>query len=887
MSLEQLQQNYSDATGFVVDRSVNPPKVLGQAFLVSRNRAVTCASEVFNYTEAPWALAISFVHPDVLVGIKAVVLHPDFDKKAARSWYLNQTGNPGEQLVVSNDIATLTLDNMLVDMQPDKVAELNRALSLPFNSSGVDASGNIRGAEFLSILQGVLQANKQGLLTLMDSRNIPIARLQIGPGAIQKVYYKGLLGELAFFELIYRQPAQGYAFQSAGDAFNWGNVRDIAAPADALIQEANRRVAELPSMFKALGGQDARYQQRVENYEASMASEDIRWFAERLWACIDGYMTLDKMSERAGVDTYTVLQAIREMVNKAHISLINRSTPFHGSGQEGQPLVSHTDFEVNAWDPLQAFYLDPLSGRPVWLQGNFFGVANALQPKNMLHTINIPGIVPGALILKDYKLIGIHSGPHTPKPGQPLPPVKVFQMMWMGALLEVTAKKGAGEQSATGPQSTMAGLRNKALNDIDEKAPAPPDNLEKFVCPNCYTTNTQTGPCFNCGTQINAAEEGDEVKTPAAAAAANAALDKISKQTGVSKNQVILFAGGLVAILIICLSMFGGGGNSGPVTPTKSATEEHANSSKAMDLATKYAGFKSTTPPGYWFEDTSDITKPAVSFGIYSQQANQKLMFLIMDDMSPVQDLSSFVGLPPYVPVLRCERATDVKVDEGNQIIGDGYLHWFYGRYQKEKLAKKDEDPNMLVLVGGYPSPEKGKSILLVGRAMNEDIPYDRQAALFLVDQMASDYTANANRIKVAQGKPVVANTGTTTDATTTTGQKAEDKPLATDKELDAFAKSAQEQIQDKLKIPDDVQEELKRKHPMPLKATLNVGISDDDGSVTKLELTKQAQMDSLNQALEKAVNSAAPFKDPPRTKDGTIGILVSINKDQLKVELP
>jgi hypothetical protein len=150
---------------------------------------------------------------------------------------------------------------------------------------------------------------------------------------------------------------------------------------------------------------------------------------------------------------------------------------------------------------------------------------------------------------------------------------------------------------------------------------------------------------------------------------------------------------------------------------------------------------------------------------------------------------------------------------------------------------------------------------------------------------MASDYTANANRIKVAQSKPVVAETATTTD--TTTSGKTEEKPLATDKELDAFAKSAEAQIQEKLKIPDDVQEEMKKKHPQPLKATLNVGISDDDGSVTKLELTHQAQMDSLNQALEKAVNSAAPFKDPPRTKDGTIGIMVSINKDQLKVELP
>ena len=185
-------------------------------------------------------------------------------------------------------------------------------------------------------------------------------------------------------------------------------------------REALRRASEIPNAFTYLGGSEARYQQRIENYDASMAAENVQWFAERLWSCIDGYLTLDNLPERSGADTYTTLQAVREIVNKAQISLINR-VPFHLSGQLGNPLVSHTDFEVHAWDPLQAFFLDPLSGRPVWLPGNFFGVANALQPKNMLHTVQIQLVVPGAMILKDYKLIGLHSGPHTPKPGQALP----------------------------------------------------------------------------------------------------------------------------------------------------------------------------------------------------------------------------------------------------------------------------------------------------------------------------------------------------------------------------------------------------------------------------------------------------------------------------------
>ena len=75
------------------------------------------------------------------------------------------------------------------------------------------------------------------------------------------------------------------------------------------------------------------------------------------------------------------------------------------------PIVSHTDFDINPGDALKAFYLDPMSGAPCWQDGDFGGVASVLQPKNLLHSIPISLRVPGALILKNYKLIGVHNGP--------------------------------------------------------------------------------------------------------------------------------------------------------------------------------------------------------------------------------------------------------------------------------------------------------------------------------------------------------------------------------------------------------------------------------------------------------------------------------------------
>ncbi|MFX7106293.1 hypothetical protein ABTI05_19295, partial [Acinetobacter baumannii] len=86
------------------------------------------------------------------LGCKSIALHNDFDKRTARAWYLSQTGVYGEQLVQSNDMASLVLDAQLSELQPEQMAELNRALTLPFQNEGVEASGSLLGADIVQIL---------------------------------------------------------------------------------------------------------------------------------------------------------------------------------------------------------------------------------------------------------------------------------------------------------------------------------------------------------------------------------------------------------------------------------------------------------------------------------------------------------------------------------------------------------------------------------------------------------------------------------------------------------------------------------------------------------------------------------------------------------------
>ena len=171
----------------------------------------------------------------------------------------------------------------------------------------------------------------------------------------------------------------------------------------------------------------------------------------------------------------------------------------------------------------------------------------------MLHTIALPIGVPGALILKDYKLIGIHSGPHQPKPGQPAPPVKVYQMMWMGALFDMSTKKlrSAEDASATGDHAALSDLRTRTAEP--EGGVVPQDELKRYICSQCGAANTQVGPCFNCRTMIEPPVEVEPEPTGKLAQLAQTVhlkeLIGLAKKHDVTKQHLII--GGCAFLFII------------------------------------------------------------------------------------------------------------------------------------------------------------------------------------------------------------------------------------------------------------------------------------------------------------------------------------------------
>ena len=869
-NMQELEQEFANAIGFVLDTSVNPPKRLGLGFMVSKSRIVTCASKVFHYVEAPWALAIKFPFPDIQVAIKTVNLHNDFDKVEARSNYLSQTGGPVDlHPSYMNDIAMLIIDQNPPQVPQERIAEINRAMSLPFSSEGVEASGALRGTEFIQVIKTIVESQREGLLTLYDARNLPVAHLMMAGGGIQKVFFKQVMSsEMAFCELVYKQPAQGFAFRP-GMNIEWADVPDVQTPAEQLAFEAMRRKEEIPNILQQLGGPDARYQQVVQNFDPSQASEEIQWMVEPLWQGLDGYIALHNMPEKIGVDTYTVLIAIRELVNRGVVSMINKVSPFPCSGQMGSPLVSHTDFEVHPWDALQAYYLDPVSGAPTWMEGNFFGVANSLQPKNMLHTIPIPDDVSGALILKDYKLIGIHSGAQIIKPGQQAPPVKCFQFMWMGALLDLSTRKvksSTESEDGEGVGSLRSLDPSKVVTEQEE-------GKELIKCPNCFASNEEYGECKTCKHKIEPPPKEEEPSNPILASKPAKEIRKLQKKHGISNQQLALGVGTVFTVSLLGLALCGPK-VSGPAPPKKNdapLAKAKPSDQKAVEIATEYAGFSATPPPMYWYKDTSDITAPAKSFGLYSEQSNQRILCVVYDDNTPLNSLRGFVGKPPHVEVDRAELSNAI-ADEGEQIIGNGKMKWILGKYS----APKKKNP-VNILLAAFPTGKDDQSILVIGQSFKDpdQRKYDFKTTLFVLDQLATEMTAKGNQQKLKDTEPDDTETYVPNDDMDDDDFDDGEKVIkvATDEDIAEFLAKVKEKVDEQIELPEGLvksAEKYEEEHGSPKKwnqFSLLVGLNRK-GRLVRLERTiEEPKFKKISLAIEKVLRDLAPFKDCPVVK--------------------
>ncbi len=470
--LERAMVDVVDSIGLVLDRAVSPEFVLGQGCLTDKNRFSICASAVSHYAKTPWTLAVKFPAANVVYAVRAITLHPDFNSRYARLQSFARTGMPGERPpVVENDLALLVLDSDFAEIEEEVRQEHESELALPLSGEG--QHGTVEGSDIRAVIEKILAEGNAGVLSFLDERNRQMAHLLIAKRDecfIQKAHFNGLTQHLALFELLHRRPRGAYHFQSARE-LDWPAVPDIEASAKELLDQGDRRAAEISELMAKLGGPETRYVQVDIAYDRSRVDPHSRWMARRVWDVLDGFITLDHLWQRTRADTYLSLRGLRELLEIEAVRL-EELPPYGRPEHLGPPIFPAHAEGLSLGDPLAGVFLDPVTARPYVLQGDFLGFEDPDSPNCLLHSVRFPPELKGGLVISDKQLLGLNTGLHDLEERETGSGLQ-YELIAIDALSDLRAKK----QRITATREMSLSSVQQRLTGGSVPAPAVPDPL--------------------------------------------------------------------------------------------------------------------------------------------------------------------------------------------------------------------------------------------------------------------------------------------------------------------------------------------------------------------------------------------------------------------------
>ncbi|MBI4533341.1 MAG: TonB family protein [Candidatus Melainabacteria bacterium] len=404
--------------------------------------------------------------------------------------------------------------------------------------------------------------------------------------------------------------------------------------------------------------------------------------------------------------------------------------------------------------------------------------------------------------------------------------------------------------------------------------------IGRFICPACHAINVQTGNCFKCGAQVDdpgdiqsSEHHAEHTGSGGEGADTHDSRSLRSMQgPGILTKQQIMFAVAGILLIAAFFMMMSGQKSPQPATQTQipvPATPQGVlqptagSTERAIALAVRYAGFKDTPPPNWCFEDTSDETGEMPSFGMKSVRQNLRAIFVVWDNVAPVENLELVLHKVPFMDYGMENKLEDIKMDKGQALVGEGPFNWFVGRYH----SAKDNHP-VATFVGSYKSPVPGKAIVVIARSVEPattEAPqpggqtpvlptFDYKVTLWLVDTMASGKTTTTQAIPQAD---------------------TSEKPLATAEELGLYTKKVDSLIRSSFRPP---------KEAAGTKVAILIGITED-GQVNKLEITSPSGVDVVDQSVLKAITSGQPYPPAPHTKDNAILLHVTTDGTKLQVQ--
>jgi hypothetical protein len=472
---------YAGSVGLLVDRASKRENPFGTVWMVDHDKVATCAHLVVLFQDFLQGLKVRFPASGQEWEVIDAHFHPKFDRKVATELAERSLSQPVPALALQDhNLVILHLSRDLSELGREQLTTFNKKISLAPPPRVKGMVGSIEELGLAVVIQTLTAARKDGVLLVTDERNRPVARLFCRDGKILYARFGKLENEAAIFQMFSQDVTGQFSFISQQKP-DWQVNQPMNRPTDMLLIEAHRRMDEKPRLLNDLGCEGASYVRVTEQLMLEPLSEDVRWYAQRIWPFLDGGVAVDQLWDDVRLDDYSVMAAMVELRNSRQVVEV----PSDDSELNPmQPLAMAPHLLLAPWDEIVSMSPHPTAARPQLRKGHLIGLMRPNDPYHLLHSVNLPYQSAGSPLFKHGEVIGMHCGMLPLDPALHALPAHLHQTLWVESVTQTLAHK---------PEKKSIGMQ-RLVNSGD---------VPKVTCPKCNSQMVKQAKfCGTCGQKL-------------------------------------------------------------------------------------------------------------------------------------------------------------------------------------------------------------------------------------------------------------------------------------------------------------------------------------------------------------------------------------------------
>src|SRR5690606_11440838 len=218
-------------------------------------------------------------------------------------------------------------------------------LSVPAPPREQGLGGNLGEIDLAMVLQTITNARKEGIITICDDRNFPIARIFCQDDLVMYAQYRNLTNEMSLYQ-IFNKDLRGNFFFWGAPKPNWNVTHSITRPADMVLIESHRRLDELKNLMMTVGPREALFVRKQEQPNLEVLPGEVKDYANLLWSLLDGGTPIGQLWQVANIDDFAIYTTVSELIKTGQVqrfqvdARVSQSGALAASHSEPPPLRS-------------------------------------------------------------------------------------------------------------------------------------------------------------------------------------------------------------------------------------------------------------------------------------------------------------------------------------------------------------------------------------------------------------------------------------------------------------------------------------------------------------------------------------------------------------------